>query len=187
MLVLLSSKSLIYIKNTILNISSLLSPDLDFPFPLSISVFYMFLQFHYVPPVCLILRILELCEFSHILLQDRRTGISDFTEICCTVLKKKSFQYKEYVPCQGGLLAIYFRMKNSSFLYCQVFHRKMQCFCSYYACLKICSVLNGLNILQHLPKVLVHWSKHKQLKSVGKRPQNMPSLDTTHTALLLLQ
>jgi len=69
--------------------------------------------------------------------------------------KKNHFNTdKEYVPHQGAL-AIYFKMKNSSFLYCQASHRKMQFVYSYSACLKTCSVLNGLNILQHLPKVVV--------------------------------
>lgn len=126
-------------KNTIflLNISSFLSSDLDSPFLLACH--FSTLEFHHVLFVCLILRMLQLFEFSHILFQDRRTGISDFRAICCTVLKKKKkFNTdKEYVPRQG-LLAMYFRMKNSSFLYCQVSHRKMQFIYSYYACLKNC-------------------------------------------------
>lgn len=115
-------------KNTIflLNISSFLSSDLDSPFLL--ACYFSTLEFHHVLFVCLILRMLQLFEFSHILFQDRRTGISDFRAICCTVLQKKKKKNhfntdKEYVPCQG-LLAVYFRMKNSSFLYCQVSHRK---------------------------------------------------------------
>lgn len=76
-------------KNTIflLNISSFLSSDLDSPFLLACH--FSTLEFHHVLFVCLILRMLQLFEFSHILFQDRRTGISDFRAICCTVLKKK--------------------------------------------------------------------------------------------------
>lgn len=91
----------------------------------------------------LILRMLQMFEFSH-----RRTAISDFSAICCTGLKESNHFniYQEYILCQG-LSALYFRMKNSSFLYCRASHRKLQIVYSF--CLKTCSVLNGHKVIRH--------------------------------------